>query len=449
MFRRLLSLSLFVTHVAFADTALRDAQLADLATVRKEYLPKELAYTPATRAQAEAKLAELEKQAGSLTPAQWLVGLAQVGALADNAHSGVRWHDPKALPAKRLPLRLLWFPDALIVARATGDAADLAGAQVLAIEGLSPDALYEKTKSLQGGSTINRKKELMELVESLGVLQALGIAKAPDRLAFRVKLRSGEVVERTVAMIETNGVETAPELERLWSPEPMKDEKGWRAALGVDALPAYLNDANTPFRTVALPEREALYIQFRSNGDEEGFPIADFTKRVEAEIAQHKPQNLIVDLRFDVGGNLLTTLDFMRSLPTRAPHTYLLVGWYTYSAGIISAAAVKKSGGDSVTVVGDELGDRLAFWSEGDRVGLPNSKFGLRYTNGTFDLKDGCAKVQQCLDDMVKVNFVSLVPQIKAPLTSEAYFAKRDPGMEAVEQDIAHRRHQMGERAKR
>ena len=433
-----LALSLVFALAAQADDALRAAQLADLAVVRDDYLPKELAYTAATRELAQARLGELEARAGSLSPAEMLVGLAQIGALTDNAHSGVRYRDPRALPAARLPLRLLWFPDALIVARATGDAADLAGARVLAVEGLAPEALYQRTKSLQGGSEINRRKYLPGLIESLGVLHAVGVAKETDRIALKLKLASGKVVERVVAMAANDAVSPTADDERLWLPQPLTNETTWKTAISADALPVYLQDAALPFRTVPMPDSDALYIQFRSNEDETGYPIADFTARVEAEIATRKPKHLILDLRFDVGGNLLTTLAFMRTLPAKAAgRTYLLVGNYTYSAGIVSAAAVKKGGGDRVTVVGEALGDRLAFWSEGGRVSLPNSHFGLRYTNGTFDLDKGCAAIPQCLDKLVDVNFVSLLPQIAAPLTSEAYLDKRDPALDAVRKDIA------------
>lgn len=437
----LLFLCLGFTRTAGAADAVRVAQLADLAVVRDEYLPKELAYTPATRALALAKLRELEARAGTLSDAGLLVGLAQIGALTDNAHSGVRYRDPRALPAARLPLRLLWFPDALIIARATGEAADLAGARVLAIEGLAPDALYERTKSLQGGSEINRRKHVPALIESLGILHALGVAKAPDRIALKVKLASGKVIDRVVTMVANDAVSPTAEGERLWLPEPVAGEVKWKTAITADALPTYLADAALPFRTVPMADLDALYVQFRSNEDEDGHPIAEFIARAEAEIAARKPRNLILDLRFDVGGNLLTTLAFMRTLPSKAEgRTYLLVGNYTYSAGIISAAAVKKGGGDKVTVVGDELGDRLAFWSEGDRVSLPHSHLGMRYTNGTFDLKSGCAAVPQCLDHLVDVNLVSIAPQIAAPLTSTAYFAKRDPALDAVRNDIARSR---------
>lgn len=408
----------------------REAQLQDLAQVRAEYLPKEMAYTPATRAAAEARLKALEARAGRLTPSDLLVGLAEVAALADNAHSGVRYHTPEALPDKRLPLRLIWFPDALVVARAHGDAADLAGARVLAVEGLAPEALYGRVRVLLGGKDVDRKKRVTELIESEGVLKSLGVARDADALTLRLRLADGRKVTRRIAMIPQAVTPTA-EFERLWAPQALAGETGWTPALKPKAVPLYLRDADRPFRLETTPV--GLYLQFRSNSDEDGFPIADFLKDAAARIAADKPANLIVDLRFDIGGNLLTTLDFMRKLPSAtAGRTYLLVGPYTFSAGIVSAAALEKSGGDRVVIVGDEVGDRMRFWSEGDNVRLANSKLALRYTNGQWDLGAGCAGEPACLDHYINVNPVSVEPDVRASLTAKDWLAGRDPGMEAV-----------------
>ena len=84
----------------------------------------------------------------------------------------------------------------------------------------------------------------------------------------------------------------------------------------------------------------------------------------------------------------------------------------------ISAAAVKKAGGGKVTIVGDQLGDRLHFWSEGDVVRLPNSHLGMRYTNGQFDLESGCSGQPACLDDLVKVNFGGLAWRTRSVTSS-------------------------------
>ncbi len=419
----------------------RAAQLQDLNFVRTEYLPKDMAFSPAARGLAEAQLEKLEQQAGSLSPARFAVGLALLGGLADNAHSGLRRFDARVQPVSRLPLHLLWFPDALIVARATGAAASLAGARVIRIEGRSPEALFADSKGLLGGSPSGRKHWLNDWLESAGILHALGLAASPDRLSMTLRLPDGSVVERVVDMVPTAGLPPTAELARLWSPEPMPKEHDWTAAIRTQGLPLYLREADRPFRAVPLPAMKALYVQFRSNEDEDGFPIKNFLDSVRATVAATHPARLIVDLRFDVGGNLLTTLDFMRQLPgSISGRTYLLVGPYTFSAGIISAAAIKKSGGAKVTVVGDTIGDRLHFWSEGGNLELPNSHYTFRYTDGQFNLKDGCTGEPACMDDRyaINVNFAPLQPTLHAPLTAAAYFALRDPAMEAVAADIAH-----------
>jgi hypothetical protein len=70
---------------------------------------------------------------------------------------------------------------------------------------------------------------------------------------------------------------------------------------------------------------------------------------------------------------------------------------------------------------------------------LPRSRFSFRYTDGQFNLKDGCTGEPGCMDDLyhIDVNFVSLVPDIRAPLTSAAYFADRDPALEAIAHQLA------------
>ena len=411
--------------------------LQDIELVRRKYLPAEMAYTPATRIQADALLTALERRAKTLTPAEFAVGLSQVGALTDNAHSGLRLSDPRVKPAARLPLHFNWFPDALIVARATGAAADLAGARVLRIEGRSPEALFAGLKVLEGGTDAYRKQWITEWMESQGVLHALGLAESPDSLSMTLRLAGGQVIDRKVAMVATASLPPTARKDRLWSPEPIAGEHDWATAIAADHLPVYLSDANTPFRLLDLPEFSALYVQFRSNEDEEGFPIAAFLKSVLDKVAVARPARLIVDLRFDIGGNLLTSLAFMRQLAQSIPgKTFVLVGPYTFSAGIISAAALKKSGGENVIVVGEEVGDRPHFWSEGNLIDLPNSHYSMRFTDGQFDLQDGCTGEPGCMDDHypIDVNLASLEPTLAAPLTSAAYFAKRDPALEAIAQ---------------
>ena len=99
---------------------------------------------------------------------------------------------------------------------------------------------------------------------------------------------------------------------------------------------------------------------------------------------------------------------------------------------LVSAAAVKKAGGNKVVIVGEAPGDRLRFWSEGGNACLPNSGFCLHYTDGLFDMVKGCTGTSGCYGDQFDVNVGSLRPEINAPLTTGDYLAGRDRALDIV-----------------
>jgi hypothetical protein len=408
----------------------REAQLGDLRLVRDVYLAKDKAFPAKAKARATALLDKAEARAGTMSQAEMFVRLAQVGALADNGHSGVRYRRPGALDPRRLPLRFIWLADGLLVARAAAPDADLAGARVLAIEGRSAPEAYRTVRTLYGGPESARLTNVGDMIDRWGVLHALGLAARPDRVRLTLRLRDGAVVTRTVAMAQTSPTGAD---ERLWAPDPIAGETGWTPALTGGDLPLYLRDGEELFRLAPLKDLDAVYIQFRSNESDDRHDIAAFQARAVAAIGRDAPRNLVVDLRFDVGGNLTTTLDFMRALPARVPgKVFVLTGPYTFSAGIVSAAALKIAGGDKVVIVGDEVGDRLRFWSEGGAECLPNSKLCMRYTDGMFDMARGCSGEPGCFGDQFGVTVGSLKPDVRAPLTIDAYLARRDPAIDAI-----------------
>ena len=87
-----------------------------------------------------------------------------------------------------------------------------------------------------------------------------------------------------------------------------------------------------------------------------------------AEIETTYPKNLVLDLRFDVGGNIDETRDLARIIATNVRgRIYVLMGPYIFFAGIVMAAATKHDGGERVIIVGNNVSDRLRWWSEGEK----------------------------------------------------------------------------------
>jgi hypothetical protein len=437
----LLLSALLPAHGQSATKVLRDAQLEDLEIAQREYALKSKAFTPERRKRALTLLESLKTRAGTLSNPEFLVGIDKIAALAENGHDGSATPGDHAwTPAKRLPLRLIWFPDGLVVARAPREQADLIGARVISIEGLSPSVIFSRLRILSGGTDIYRSWDAMWAIEWSEILYTLGMARAPDRLRFRLVLPTGQRVYRTIADVPARSMPPGTHPKRWWSPVPIagEAERGWKAAGETAHLPLYLQDPDAHFRMVNLPDMDALYVQFRSNVDSDGHPIKPFVAEVRQEIETHHPVNLIYDLRFNTGGDITETRDFIRSIPANVSgRIYVLIGRFTFSAGIVSAAALKHDGGDRVILVGEDVGDRLRFWSEGEPVCLPNSDLFLHPTTGLWNLEKGCKGEPNCYGDQFDATVGTLKPKLRAPLTAGAWLAGKDPGMEAIRGDLA------------
>ncbi|MFO1402783.1 MAG: hypothetical protein U1F30_16480 [Steroidobacteraceae bacterium] len=410
----------------------------DLRFVRQEYVLRSPAFTPAARRAVLRFIDASAAAADAMTPEQYLACALRIAAFADNGHDGLGVGDASWYPEARLPLRMIWFADGWIVARADAARAELLGARVLAIEGRSPAALFRRVRDLSGGTDAYRRWNLQPLLENAGILHALGLAARPDGLRLALRLADGRRVERYVPFVAKSVLPGGQAPQRLWSPAPWpgEAERGW-VAYGHQPVPLYLEEGGQAFRIARLAEADALYVQMRTHGDAPDETVEQFRGRVDAAIAADHPRNLVVDLRFDSGGDIDLTRDWQRSLAARIPgRIYVLIGPYTFSAGIVAAAALRHDAGGRARVVGEGPGDRLRWWSEGESVCMPASGYCMHRTAGLWDLRRGCAGQPACYGDRYAARVGTLRPDLRAPLTGDAWLAGRDPAMEAVGRDI-------------
>ena len=412
--------------------------LLDLEQLERDYVLASASFEGKSRKQARQRIAELRGHAGAVQPLHFFLSIAAIAALADNAHDGAFAMSGAWQPKIRLPMRVIWFSDGLTISRVPKEHRDLAGARIVSIDGHDLAGVMEKLRPYQGGPDEYRRWALTWALTSPEVLHAVGIAKSSDLVVLRLKLRNGNNVERRVVGVPVVELPKPTRQQALWyvSPLPGEEERGWSAA--ASGAPLYLQEPEKWFRTAELPQVEALYVQFRSNMDEGESKIDPFVARVAERLRDAPPRNLILDLRFDTGGDNTKNRNLMREIAKRVRgKIFVLTSNYTFSAGIASAAALKHDGGDRVVLVGEPVGDRLRWWSEHKgMVCLANSKICVSPNYGLWDVERGCSGDERCFGDQFDVSVRSLTPSLHAPITSADWLEGRDPAMELVAQQL-------------
>ncbi len=74
-----------------------------------------------------------------MTNAEFLLAIARIPTFADNGHDVFNSGEGACWPDTRLPFRLVWFPDGLVIAGAAPELSELLAARLTGLEGLSSE----------------------------------------------------------------------------------------------------------------------------------------------------------------------------------------------------------------------------------------------------------------------------------------------------------------------
>jgi hypothetical protein len=352
---------------------------------------------------------ELADAVPTLSDDEVFVGIWRIIGSLGHGHAGLFPFVPSRRQFHQLPMQLWAFPEGVFIVAASGDAADLVGAQVVAIEGTPAFDALGKVGAVQGNES--GMQVLWTGVYHLGVtemLKGLGIIRDVHRVGLSLRLASGETVQRTVQAIP---------LIR------------WSKLVPPPRVPAplFLQRVAQQHWFVDLPEQDAVFVQVNQVQPSSQETLTGFGLRLRDSLASSRSRNLILDLRHNNGGNTNTYPELVRTLVSftaqRDRQLYVIIGRGTYSAAANLITDLERFAnpifvGEPSSMTGNNAGDE--------------SQFVLPYSGLTGAL----SSVRWQLSHPWDIRR-SIVPQMPVPLTAAAYFRGDDPVLEAITRRIA------------
>ena len=423
----------------------RAAQLQDLAKLRR-YVTLDASYSAVQRELAMQAIRGCEEHAGKWTPAEFEMQVARVVALADNGHSRV-WSRSRSNRMNHLPVRLFLFSDGVFVIAAKEAGLPALGRRVDAIEGFPAGDVLRKLRIYRGGRDNLRDYDDLSLLESPELLHAAGIAQSSQEVTLTV---SGEDHSSNIRLFAQSPFAAEPDVQRLrylTAQRVAGEDAAWESAFQDTPTPVWLREPDVAFRFVPMPSLRAVFLQMKTNTDaDDGEKITPFLAQARQSIAELRPQNLILDMRFNGGGDYTKTVAFMSELPTMVPgngQIFVITDVATFSAAISSIGFAKQAAPQKVIIVGEPSGDRLIFYGEPRKFTLPNSGIELSYSTGLHDYLHGCHWFGHCylMDWLYTISVPTLEPAISTPLSFAVAKAGRDPAMDAITQMLEKSNH--------
>lgn len=350
----------------------------DLAYFEDVYLARSRTFPKDSLAPSKKILNRLRLNIDTLTDVEIILALSQCVAMADNGHTTIHLSRMATVP-----LRFYWFKDGLYIIKSDTASSAYLGSKIVAINGMPVATVYQKLAPHLSGIPSFKKFTAMHYLSSPEILSGIGLSK-PNQMELTL-LKGTDTLNTTFTTKEMpNPTYTYESWSDLYPDWNTKDE--WAYTLPKDmTLPLYLERMDKGVFYHFLEEEQLAYFSINALWYRE----EDFKGKIQTflkELKSKRDYDVVLDLRYYTGGNYLIPTDLASQPPkiiNDDQKIYLITSPMTFSAGLVTAARTKYFAKDKLVIVGEEVGDRLKFWAEGDYYKTPH--FGIQIQDSKFE----------------------------------------------------------------
>lgn len=336
-----------------------------------------------------------------------------------DGHSGIRLFWDSAVDFHAYPIQLRVFPEGIYVTGAPEEHERLVGARLDSLGDRSAEAALAATAELIARDNdmelIRFGPTLMVMGE---VMEALHITDDPAEARF-VFRKDGR---RWADTLRTDSA--AFRLQGHSNLDRRAAEQDWVRAAGArsDTTALWLQNPANPYWVKWLPKEKALYVQLNQITDKPKESLANFSDRVLGMADTLPAQRLVLDLRWNRGGNAYLIRPLVRGIVKSEfddeGRLYGLIGRYTFSAGQMLVNELSKL--TEVTYVGEPTAGSPNGYSDPTGIVLSNSGLTVLAARLYWQQRDP-RDDRRCT-----------VPHVSAPVTLADYREGRDPALEAA-----------------
>lgn len=355
----------------------------------------------------ERRVADLKAKLPDLSEPVTILELAKLCAAAD-AHTQLL-----ALPYFRsrpaFPVAFTAVKEGLVLTAAPADNADLLGSLLVGIGGVPAAAAVERLSEFYPWENApSRTLFLAPWLTRPDAYLAAGLTTTPEHADFTLRTPAGE--ERTVALRSAPSADLRAGKVKV---APLTIAPAGLAALSAKQDPRALWFA-------MLPDKPVLYLRYNHCSDDKDGKVADYADAALARLEQGV-ERLIIDLRFNGGGNSALLDPFIAALAAREPFkkkgsVLVLTAAGTFSSAQLNASSLRKRCG--AVVLGEPTGQKPNTYGEVKSFALTNSKLQVAYSTKLFKTEAGDPD--------------SMTPDVLIEPTRADLLAGKDPILEAA-----------------
>ncbi|MBO6738953.1 MAG: hypothetical protein JJ916_03750 [Phycisphaerales bacterium] len=332
--------------------------------------------------------------------------ICRLVALGGDAHTTIGFGEI-GQTMRRLPVRIMVMEDGTYTTFATKEHQDLIGARVVSINGVAIDEVLDRVSTLFAYENDSKKKGTSAWYATLlPALRAVGVIDDHHAASLPVTLEHvGETTEHTLPCV------------------PESQLQGWVSFVQLLKQPwpiAYRKQGGY-YQSDFIAEHKAFYVAYNRCREAENLPMSQFVEFVMSKSNELDAQRIIIDLRFNGGGDETVIWPLWQALEKSErfsdPGDIIgLISRQTFSSAMSNSHQLRDNCG--AVLIGEPTGGKPNHFGQLGRFELPNSGLTVSHSTRWFQKVEG---------DPDAVHPDVLIPWRSGPL-----FAGKDPVMEAA-----------------
>jgi hypothetical protein len=401
-------------HLSRAEAAAWQQDLDFLAASLTRYHVN--AFHSISQIEFELRVAALRAQIPHLDRDRAILGLASISALIGDAHTGFGLGTTPPIGFHALPIKVYEYADGVFIQAANPAYKTLVGDRIISVGGVPIAEVLRRLHTVVMSTNEWTFRSQLQFYFKGEIFRALGLSHDKSHVTLAVQASGGAQTRVTLGMIPHP-------FSVGYRPGP-PEGSDWVDSRATTGQPLYLSHLDRFYWYQWLPESRTLYVQcnFILNAQDESF--RDFFTRVFATADSLPVQKVVLDLRFNGGGDNVLLPVVIQNLIKRdrlnsAGRLFVVVGRGTQSA---AENLVNRLQRDTHAVfVGEPTGERPNEYGDPWPFVLPNSHIELHVASLQWEDIDP-------RDDRQWTG-----PDLAAELTSSEYAANVDPAMEVIQ----------------
>ena len=394
-----------------------DMDILKREVMRKAYLRRELSLDAFNK-----QYNEIYNSIAKRTDVQVIMDLMKLMVNVNDGHSAIFPPSRKEFQLG-LPVQFYFFKEGLYIIATDEQHKNLLGAKVLSFDKKTVD---EVTKTL---SPILSRDNEMGLMQSLAgllrytmALNGAGLTTSPSKVELQLADSSGR---KFSAIVEADS--TVARVDHKSVPA------NWTTlyqAVG-KPIPAYLRNPKSLYWFEQIPNTKMVYLQWNTIRNDQAESLNAFTDRLFKYLNESDVDKLVIDLRWNNGGNTALLPYFINSVIkndkiNQRGNLFVITGRRTFSAAQNLATYLERQ--TNSIFVGEPTGSNPNFVGEESFITLPYSQLAMNVSDLFWQ------------SSWPGDHRVWIAPLIYTPPSFKAYNANRDEAMEAISKLVSEKK---------